>query len=99
MVDDGQVPKQSPVKTVEGKPVMHLKVYSPFRVYFDDEAFSVSAENATGPFDVLPHHHNFLSLLNACDLAVVAPSGSKRIRISGGLMHVQADRVKVFLNV
>ena len=40
-----------------------LKVYSPFHVYYNEEAFSLSAENATGPFDVLPHHHNFISLL------------------------------------
>lgn len=100
LVDDGQpVTQQVALQEVDGKPVMHLKVYSPFRVYFDDQAFSVSAENATGPFDILPRHHNFISLLNPCELLVSAPAGAKRIRISGGLMHVQADKVKVFLNV
>lgn len=100
LVDDGTSAAAKPVApTVDGKPVMHLKVYSPFRVYFDDEAFSISGENDTGPFDILPRHHNFLSLLNPCELAVVAPSGVKRIRISGGLMHVKADEVRVFLNV
>jgi F0F1-type ATP synthase epsilon subunit len=99
LVSDGHDEPQAEIATVDGKPVMHLKVYSPFRVYFDDQAFSVSAENATGPFDILPRHHKFLSLLNPCELVVAAPSGAKRIRISGGLMQVQADKVKVFLNV
>ena len=99
LVDDGQPTTQAEGQVVDGKPVMHLKIYSPFRVYFDETAFSISAENATGPFDILPRHHKFLSLLNPCELRVVAPSGEKRIRISGGLMHVQTDKVKVFLDV
>jgi F0F1-type ATP synthase epsilon subunit len=86
-------------KSVKGKPVMHVKVYSPFQVYFDEEAFSISAENGTGPFDVLPHHHNFITLLNPCEMVVRAPLGERRIRISGGVMHVKADNVAVFLDV
>ncbi|CAN5130427.1 hypothetical protein BH09PAT3_BH09PAT3_6780 [soil metagenome] len=99
LVDDGKVVKTVETKLVDGKPVMALKIYSPFRVYVDEDAFSISAANATGPFDILPHHHNFVSLLNGCELHVIAPTGEKRIRISGGLMHVQADKVKVFLDV
>jgi hypothetical protein len=35
-----------------GKPTMAVKVYAPFQVYFEGDAFSVSAVNATGPFDI-----------------------------------------------
>ena len=79
---------------------MRVKVYSPFHNYYDDQAFSISAENTTGPFDVLPKHHNFISLLNACELVIrTVAYGDKRIRISGGIMHVKADHVIVFLDV
>lgn len=99
LVDDGTAAAASDELVIDGKPAMALKIYSPFKVYYDDTAFSISAVNATGPFDILPKHHNFVSLLNACELAVQAPNGNKRIRISGGLMHVQADNVRVFLDV
>lgn len=99
LVDDGQAPAQQGQATVDGKLVMRVLVYSPFRVYFNEDAFSISAENATGPFDILPQHHNFMSLLNPCELQIQAPSGNKQIRISGGLMQVQANNVKVFLDV
>jgi hypothetical protein len=83
-----------------GKPGMRVKVYSPFREYFDAPAQSISAENATGPFDILPRHHNFISLLIACDVVVRrADQDDRRFRISGGLMHVKADQVIVFLDV
>jgi ATP synthase, Delta/Epsilon chain, beta-sandwich domain len=83
-----------------GQLSMLVKVHSPFRDYYDGQAFSISAENTTGPFDILPKHHNFISLLSPCDLIIRTVSkGEETIRISGGIMHVKADRVIVFLDV
>ena len=83
-----------------GTPSMHIKVYSPFKVYFDEDGYSISAANRTGPFDILPHHHNFLTLLDPCELQIRPVRGQdQKIRISGGLMHVKADRVTVFLDI
>lgn len=81
------------------KPTMHIKVYSPYQVYFDQDGYSISGLNNTGPFDILPRHHNFMTLLNPCDLQIVTASGTQRIRINRGIMHVKADRVIVFLDV
>lgn len=96
LVDDGAEPAQPS----SGQPTMHVKVYSPYKVYFDSDATAISGENATGPFDILPHHHPFISILKPCELVVqnLAGDGS-RIRISGGIMHVKADKVQVFLQV
>lgn len=88
-----------PITELQGRPVARIKVYSPFQTYFDGPAFSISAVNATGPFDILPRHHNFISLLEPCDLLIASPQGELRVRISGGLMHVKADAVTVFLDV
>lgn len=83
-----------------GQLSMLVKVYSPFRDYYEGQAFSLSAENATGPFDILAKHHNFISLLSPCDVVVRSVNkGEQRIRISGGIMHVKADRIIVFLDV
>lgn len=81
------------------KSTMHIKVYSPFKVYYDDEGDSISGQNATGPFDILPKHHNFMTLLSQCELVIRSFRGDQRIRISGGLMHVKADQVTVFLDI
>lgn len=78
---------------------MTVKVRSPFHDYYVGRAFSVSASSATGPFDILPKHHNFISLLEPCDLIVRATKGDLKISISGGIMHVKADEVSVFLDV
>lgn len=78
---------------------VHIRVSSPFKTFFDEDALSISAENATGPFDILPQHHNFITLLNACQITVRTPRGDFHIQISGGIMHVKADQIAVFLNV
>ncbi len=91
---------KQPKPDKNAQPTMHIKVYSPFKTYFDEDGYSISAVNATGPFDILAHHHNFLTLLDAGEMQIVPVRGiEQKIRISGGLMHVKADRVTVFLDV
>ena len=86
-------------KNDDGMLSMQVKIHSPFKNYYDGDAFSISGENATGPFDILPRHHNFISLLSPCELVVRSPKGDEKILIGGGLMHVKADKVIVFLDV
>jgi F0F1-type ATP synthase epsilon subunit len=82
-----------------GKPVMGVKVYAPFKVYYEGEAHSLTAVNETGPFDILPHHHNFICMLLPCDLIVETPHGQQTIKISRALMHVKAEQVTIFVDV
>jgi F-type H+-transporting ATPase subunit epsilon len=78
----------------------HLKVYSPFKVYFEGDITSVTAANDTGTFDILAGHHNFLTLLNPCDLTIRVPDNKDEIiKITRGIMQVKADDVVVFLDV
>ncbi len=79
---------------------VRIKIYSPFKNYFDDDANSISAVNDTGPFDILPHHKNFMTLLNPGEV-VVRKHGADdfKLKITRGVMHVKADKVIVFLDV
>ncbi len=107
MADDADKPKEATDEQLaeaassdNGKPHMAVKVYAPFKVYFEGDAFSVSAVNETGPFDILPHHHNFLCMLVPCKLKIKTVTGEeKEIKIHRALMHVKSDRVVVFVDV
>ena len=85
--------------STHGNNMMHVKVYAPFNVYFDGEAMSITAVNDTGPFDILAHHHNFMTLLSAGDIVVRHDGGEQKVSIQRGIMHVKADEVIVFLDV
>lgn len=102
MADDALAPEateaEKPVKT-DGRPTIMTKVYAPFKVYFEGDAYSLSAVNDTGPFDILPKHHNFLCMLVPCELVIETPAGQKKLKIHRALMHVKADHVTVFMDV
>ena len=87
------------IKLKGATPMMHVKVYAPFKTYFDGMAESISAVNDTGPFDILPQHHNFMTLLNPCEVIVRTGKTDERLQINKGVMHVKADQVIVFLDV
>ena len=88
----------SHIDAVEGT-TFHLKVYSPFKNYYDDNVVSVSAVNDTGPFDILARHKNFMTLISPCDLIIRNGKTEEKIPISRGIMHVKADKVVVFLDI
>jgi len=80
--------------------IMKVKIYAPFKVYYDGVANSVTATNRIGPFDILQGHHNFISLLLPGDI-IVRVDGKEdfKMRINRGFIHVKADEVKVFLDI
>lgn len=91
-------PQVEELKDEKGQPMMHVKVYSPFKSYFDEPAYSISAVNHTGPFDILPRHHNFMTLISPCDIKIKSASEEEKIiPVNQALMHVKANIVVVFL--
>ncbi|HLG90655.1 MAG TPA: F0F1 ATP synthase subunit epsilon [Candidatus Saccharimonadales bacterium] len=81
-------------------PAMQVKVYAPFQVYFDGLAESLSATNETGPFDILPHHKNFMSLLKPGNITVRQQGKPDfSLQVDRAVVHVRANKVTVFLDV
>jgi F0F1-type ATP synthase epsilon subunit len=79
---------------------MHVKIYAPFKIYYDAPATSITATNGVGQFDVLQGHHSFISLLVPGEMTVRADGKQDfKMNVSHGLIHVKADEVKVFLDV
>lgn len=79
---------------------MQVKVFAPFKIYFEGPAVSISAVNDTGAFDILPKHKNFMSLLKPCVLTVRTPGKQDfAMDVERGIMHVKTDQVTVFLDI
>ena len=76
-----------------------VKIFSPSRIFFDGKAVSLSAQNATGPFDILPKHANFLCLLTPGEIRIDTGSQVFPFPISRGLLRVTANTATVFLDI
>ena len=80
--------------------MMLAKIYTPFKTYFEGDARSLSALNESGKFDVLPGHHNFITMLLPCNVIVETAEHEKQvIPIRRGLMHVKQNKLIIFLDV
>lgn len=86
-------------KPDHGYPQMEVKLYSQFNVYFDGGAESVSALNKTGPFDILPGHANFFTLLTAGKIRVLSGGEPLEFNVSRGVAHVSGDTVRIFMDI
>lgn len=78
---------------------LFVKISSPFEVLYEGAAYAVSAVNYTGPFDVLPHHANFLSILLPGSVEVNTGKKKVSIAITRGIIRVSGNKVQVFANV
>lgn len=80
-----------------------LKVIAraPFHVYFEGEAVSLSAFNKVGPFDVLPGHADFFSMLVPCEVSIDNGKDKEPItfEIRNGILTVRDDEVMLFANI
>ena len=73
---------------------------APFIVYYEGEATAVSAANQVGPFDVLPGHADFFSVLEPGQVVIDLPEGDPvTFDINAGIITARGDEVHLFVNM
>lgn len=74
---------------------------SPFHVYYEGEAVSLSAFNKVGPFDILAGHADFFSMLVPCEITIDNGKDKEPIsfEIRNGILTVRDDKVMLFANI
>lgn len=82
--------------------LLNLKVVAraPFHIYYEGDAEVVSAVNSVGPFDVLPGHADFFSVLSPCKVVIYKTNGDPvSFEVSSGILTVRHNEVLLFANV
>jgi len=82
------------------KPQLSVIARAPFHVYYEGEALAVSASNSVGPFDILPGHADFFSILDPGE--VIIDNGTDEpmtFEITNGIAAVKNDEVMLFVNI
>lgn len=78
---------------------LSLTILSSDAITYQGKVKAVSAVNDKGPFDVLPSHSNFISIIKD-QLILHELSGEKKeMKIKRGVMKVYQDKVFVFLGI
>ena len=78
---------------------LDVVVRSRSKTYFNGQAKVVSSNNDTGSFDVLPHHANFITLVDQFVIVALADGTEQKFEIDKGVMRVFEDKVDIYLTV
>lgn len=87
------------MKHFTDEPELTVKIYSMREILYQGSAFSISAKNRLGPFDILPRHANLISILSDCQLTIETPVGNKEFSIANGLIKVSSNSVNLFVDL
>jgi F0F1-type ATP synthase epsilon subunit len=87
------------MKLFDNKDPLTVIARSPFHVYYEGEAKSVSGLNKVGPFDVLPGHADFFSMLTDCEIQIETTAEPVSFDITNGIIAVRDNEVMLFVNM
>lgn len=81
------------------KRTLTAEIRSRSGMIFSGELEAVSSVNRVGPFDILPGHTNFVSMIKE-KLVLHKGKGEKQeLGVEDGVMIVEDNKVRVFLGV
>ena len=89
----------TPADSKDAKNRFNLKILSPYQTYYSGEAVSLSAQNRTGPFDILAGHINFFSLLTGGTVTLNTGFQQLEFQIGRGIIRVNKGDVTLFADV
>lgn len=72
---------------------------APFHVYYEGPAYSISATNKVGVFDILPGHADFFSMLSPCTVTIETDDDPVKFAIHNGMLTVRNDEAMLFVNM
>lgn len=73
---------------------------APFKVYYEGDAMSVSGANRVGPFDILPGHADFFSVMTPGEVIIETGAAEPvKFDINNGIVTARDNEIMMFLNM
>jgi F0F1-type ATP synthase epsilon subunit len=77
-------------------PILHIKIQSPEGLVWEGQGASISSENLLGPFDILPQHARFITIIQEKEIRIQEDKEVRRFSFPRALMFVQNDEVAIY---
>lgn len=81
------------------RPTIPVSIKSTETVFFEGECDSVSSRNSDGPFDILPYHSNFISIVEKVPIVVRQGREQKSFDFSTAVIYVHENKVHIYANL
>lgn len=79
--------------------MLKVRINSPEAVLWEGEALWVSSKNSQGPFDVLPFHTNFVSIIENESIKINTGHEVKEYKFSFSVIYVHSNSVFIYTNL
>lgn len=76
-----------------------VRILGPEKVVWEGEAASVSSVNSQGPFDILPYHANFITVIENQPIIVRTSDNEESFRFDHAIIYVHSNYVRVYTNI
>ena len=86
------------LKIVHGK-TLSVTVRARNAEYYNGKAAAVSSINKKGPFDILPRHTHFISLVQNGVIIYKADGTTQEIKFSNAVLKAKDDIVEIYIGL
>lgn len=77
--------------------VLHVEVSSGTNTLWKGDALSISTENSEGPFDILPQHANFITLIKEKTITVLdTEHNEKKYAFKQAVLYTIENKVRIY---
>ena len=85
---------------IPGPTLLRVQVLSPKGLQWEGEAQSVSSVNSQGPFDLLPQHAHFISLVKSQPIVLIDRNGKEyTLKYETAVVRLFDDIVTIYADV
>lgn len=81
------------------KTTLFVSVKSPEGTLFEGNAIAVSSFNDDGPFDILPMHANFISIIKKKIVLFQTKQSIKEFKLDTAVLKASGNFIRVFLGI
>ena len=76
-----------------------MQVLTPKGIVWEGSAQAVSSVNSQGPFDLLPEHAHFISLIDMRPIDVVTDSGTQTFKFEKAVIRLIDNNVTIYADI
>lgn len=77
-------------------PILHVRIISPQKLLLDTQAYSVSSKNTQGPFDILPEHANFITMVENSPIIVRTKDKPLTFNFAMAIIYTMENQVNIY---
>jgi len=78
---------------------LSVQVMNPNEILWEGEAKSVSSKNNFGPFDLLPEHANFITLVKKEVIIIRGKEEEKTFSFDSAVIYIHKNKVLIFAQI